>query len=75
MDKITVKYGKLKKTIDLLDKINPTDDTDVSFEYIVGSLFPDIYHQIDQRIKLAHAQGYVEGLDAQGVEFIHYKKD
>lgn len=62
MDKITVKYNTLIKMVKALDRINPTDDTDVSFEYIVGSCFPDVLQNIKQAMRNQYTQGYITGL-------------
>lgn len=62
MDKITVKYGTLKKVVKAIDKINPTDDTEISFEYLVGSCFPDILKNIKKALHTQYTNGYVEGL-------------
>ena len=62
MDKITVKYGLLKKLIKAIEKTNPTDETDLSFEFIVGSLFPDIMNKIKQEIRFQYTMGYAAGL-------------
>jgi hypothetical protein len=62
MDKITVKYGTLKKVVKAIDKINPTDDTEISFEYLVGSCFPNILKNIKQALHTQYTNGYVEGL-------------
>jgi len=61
MDKITVKYGLLKKTFENLKKINPTDDTEISFEYVVGSCFPNIYKNIQTALRTQYTKGYAEG--------------
>lgn len=61
MDKITVKYGLLKKTFENLKKINPTDDTEISFEYVVGSCFPNIYKNIQTALRAQYTKGYAEG--------------
>lgn len=62
MNKITVKYGLLKKVVNALDETNPTEDTDVSFEYIVGSCFPNIYDNIKKKLYSQYTQGYLDGL-------------
>lgn len=62
MDKITVKYGTLKKVVKAIDKINPTDDTKISFEYLVGSCFPNVLKNIKQALHTQYINGYVEGL-------------
>ena len=73
MDKITVKYGLLKQVVNALDKKGFNDDSDVSFEYIVGSCFPDILKNIKDRIRLAHMQGYTQKLEDEGIEYIRVK--
>ena len=73
MDKIVTsreKFDKIKKII------HKQDLQEISFEFIVGSLFPDILKNIKDRIHLAYTQGYLEGLQATDTEYIHYiKKD
>lgn len=62
MDKITVTYGKLKKIMKQLRQMNFQDDDEVSFEFIIGSCFPDIYNNIQEEMRRQHAMGYAEGL-------------
>ncbi len=65
MDKITVKYGDLKKIIKAIEKTKPADDTDISFEYIVGSCFPNIMENIKREIHAQYTQGYIDGLNSR----------
>lgn len=62
MTDITVKYETLKKMVKALEKINPTDDTDVSFEYIVGSCFPNVLENIKKEMYRQYTNGYIAGL-------------
>ena len=62
MDKITVPYGKLKKIMKQLKQMNFQDKDEVSFEFIIGSCFPDIYNNIQEEMRRQHAMGYAEGL-------------
>lgn len=62
MDKIVVKYSTLKKVIEGIEKINPTDDTEVSFEYLVGSCFPNILENIKTALHIEYTNGYTTGL-------------
>lgn len=73
MDKITVKYGFLKQIVNILENKGFNDDSDVSFEYIVGSCFPNILKNIEDRIRLAHMQGYAQKLEDEGIEYIYWK--
>lgn len=70
MDKIVTsreKFDKIKRII------YRQDLQEISFDFIVGSLFPDIYDNIKQRLKFAHAQGYMDGLNDAGVVSIEFK--
>lgn len=62
MEQITVKYSKLKAMIKALNKTKPKDDDDITFEFIIGSLFPDILDNIKKEMMRQHAMGYAEGL-------------
>lgn len=59
---MAIAYKKLKKIVGSLDKINFRDNDMVSFEYIVGSCFPNVYENIQTKIKQAYTQGYADGL-------------
>lgn len=59
---MAITYKKLKKIVGSLDKINFRDNDMVSFEYIVGSCFPNVYENIQIKIKQAYTQGYADGL-------------
>ena len=62
MEKITVKYGKLKKVVDIVGEMGASDDSDVSFEYVVGSCFPDIMKNIQNVMRAQYTEGYIAGL-------------
>ncbi len=62
MTNITVKYDTLKKMVKALEKTNPTKDTDVSFEFIVGSCFPNVLENIKKEMHKQYTNGYVAGL-------------
>ena len=62
MDKLTIKYGFLKKLMKSLEKLGPTDETEISFEFLVGSCFPDIMDNIKKVIAEQYTQGYIDGL-------------
>ena len=63
MENISVKYSKLKKIVDILKQRGTKANDDVSFEFIVGSLFPDVLTNIKEEMKRQHAQGYIEGME------------
>lgn len=74
MDTITVKYAKLKKIIDILEQSNTQSNDDVSFEFIVGSLFPNVLTNIKEEMRRQHALGYKEGLSAWKDEVYNEKQ-
>ena len=51
---LAITYRKLKKVTSVLEKMNFRDEDMVSFEYIIGSCFPDVYdmnHDDVQRLE------------------------
>lgn len=62
MSDITVDFKKIKKIVQILKDSGTNNSDQVSFEFIVGSLFPEVYDNIKQKLMQAHAQGYAEGL-------------
>lgn len=58
---VAITYKKLKKVIEPLEKMNFKDEDMVSFEYIIGSCFPNIYDNIQKRIREVYTQGYIDG--------------
>ena len=67
MDNITVKYGKLKKIIQALENMELNDDSEVAFEYIIGSCFPDVLKNIKTEIHTQYTKGYMDGLKEKEV--------
>ena len=59
----TVKFSKLKKVINSLEEHPITkdrlEDLEVSFEFIIGSLFPDILENIKDKITNSYIEGYL----------------
>lgn len=62
-NKITVKYGVLKKMVKALDNISPNEETEIPFEYVIGSCFPDIFKNIKKELHIQYTNGYVAGLE------------
>ena len=62
-NKITVKYGILRKMVDALDNISPNEETEVPFEYVIGSCFPNIFDNIKKELHIQYTNGYVAGLE------------
>lgn len=38
---------------------------EVSFEFVIGSLFPKVYENIKEELRLQYTMGYAAGLDAK----------
>lgn len=62
LDKITVDFDKFKKIYHTLKKQKVKE---VSFEFLVGSCFPDILNNIKAEIRRQYTLGYCEGKKEQ----------
>lgn len=51
-----IKAERLKK---LIEKVSP--DTDLSFEFIIATLFPTCWTNIQKDLKDKYTQGYIAG--------------
>ena len=58
MDKITTKMETLTKVYKILKKNNIEE---VSFEFLVGSCFPNVMDNIKEEMRRQYTMGYVEG--------------
>ena len=69
--RITVDFETFKHVYQAAKKINAKE---LTFEYIIGSCFPNIAANIKQELRRQHAAGYMEGLQAAGVQTNHIEK-
>lgn len=60
-EKITVKREKFDKIVDIVNRDNLEE---ISFEFVVGSCFPQALENIKDALKQQHTLGYVAGLQA-----------
>ena len=63
----TVKYSHFKKCLTSLERDfegrpEVLDNIDISFEYVIGSLFPNILSNIENTFAQNYIQGYNKGL-------------
>lgn len=65
MEIMTVKLKKLQKILQILEDRGMEADDEVSFEFIVGSLFPNVLNNIKEEMRRQHADGYARGLQAR----------
>lgn len=63
VNNISIKYSQFKKIISALKEANPTDDTEISFEFLVGSCFPDIMNNIKKELAYQYTKGYTDALN------------
>lgn len=70
---MAITYKKLKKIVNSLEKINFRDEDMVSFEYIIGSCFPNVYNNIQEKFKKVYTQGYIDGREdrEEDTEFLN----
>lgn len=58
MDHITVEVSFLKKMVKMLEKRN---EKEVTFEFLVGSCFPNIMDNIKEEMRRQYTMGFVAG--------------
>lgn len=58
--KITVPKKKVLKMLKAIKQMNTAEE--ISFEFIVGSLFPTIYNSIITELNQSYTKGYLQGL-------------
>ena len=59
----TVKFSRLKRMVNYLELHSKEDvDMDISFEYIIASLFPSCYSNIQNELKRQYTLGYMQGI-------------
>lgn len=56
----------LKKMIHKLTQNGFKDDDLLSFEFLVGSCFPDAYDTLQETIRTQYTYGYIQGLTESG---------
>ena len=54
------KLSKIKKLIAQVEKISDVDDPTLSFEFLIGSLYPEVYGNVQEAIRGACIQGYID---------------
>lgn len=65
----SVKLSTLKKAIKQIEKqIAPRKDCDVSFEYIIGSFFPEVLNNIKDEFTRNYLEGYKAAKEEDKVE-------
>jgi len=64
MDSITVEFSKVRKMVNIIERGGSKGNDQISFEFIIGSLFPDVYNNINQKIKQSYTQGYIDGINS-----------
>lgn len=63
-----VPFSKLKKLVEQIEKQphleDKLDETEISLELIIGSLFPNAYNNLLDKLKDEHTRGYIEGFNS-----------
>lgn len=69
MEKLdTVKLCRIKSAVASIEKHfqdepERLEDVEVSFEYVIGSFFPNIWNKIQDTLKEEHTKGFIEGFE------------
>ena len=54
------KLSKIKKLIAQVEKISNVEDPTLSFEFLIGSLYPEVFNNVQEAIRGACVQGYID---------------
>lgn len=64
-----VPFIKLKAMVEAIENHpqmkDRLDEVEISFEYVIASLFPNILHNVHDALQYEHMQGYIEGLNTK----------
>lgn len=65
-----VKLSRLKKIVECLEAFYKDEkDADVSFEFLIGSCFPNCYDNVQKEIRRQYTLGYLEGIKHNESEY------
>ena len=59
----TVKLGTIKKLVDKFIEAGVSLDSEISFETVIGSLFPKSYQRIIDHLNSEYTKGYIQGVE------------
>ena len=64
----SVYLSDLEKLIERIKKNIQTEDTEISFEFIIASLFPTSWNNIQSALNYQYTQGYMQGYKDKELE-------
>lgn len=68
-----VPFSKLKKLVEQIEKQphleDKLDETEISLELVLGSLFPNAYKNMLDILKDEHTKGFIEGINMNASSF------
>ena len=59
---MTVSKERFKKVSEVIEN---SDSEEISFSFLIGSLFPDAWKNIQQALKDEHMKGYLEAKEEE----------
>lgn len=59
MNKIVTRLGQVRKMVNKL-KLH-SDDTEITFEFMLTFLFPNVWNSIQEEMRNQYTKGYVQG--------------
>lgn len=65
MDEYTVSLAQVKK---IIEKSEAVGAEDVSFSFVIGSLFPEAWGKIKEELVRSRIEGYNEALAEKGLK-------
>lgn len=60
---LTCSFKKLKKIVNHLKRAGMTNSSEIHFEFLVGSCFPNVLENIKAEMMNQHSKGYAEGYE------------
>lgn len=64
----SIKLSQLKKAIAQIENVSKDKDVDITFEYLIGSFFPEVVKNVREEANKQYTAGYFEGMKAASKE-------
>ena len=57
----SIKLSQLKKAIAQIESVSKGENIDITFEYLIGSFFPEVVKNVHEEAKKQYTKGYAQG--------------
>ena len=69
-----IRLSDLERLTKKVLQVTGTEDTEISFEFIIASLFPTCWKNIQADLNRQYTQGYMQGRTDKGEEIKQYRR-